>query len=145
MNNFKKLGLTALGTTLVASSALAGEISVSGDAGYTFSSEQVGGASATPAKALAGTARPASPLLVVRRRLEAGLALRRLPPLEPRPLPRFEVLVVVVVVVDALVFAGAGVGAAAAGCAGAGAGADEVDSAAALEDMVCVVLMQFKV
>jgi len=53
MNNFKKLGLTALGTTLVASSALAGEISVSGDAGYTFSSEQVGGASATPASGTA--------------------------------------------------------------------------------------------
>ncbi len=43
MNNLKKLGLTALGTTLVAGSAYAGEISVSGDAGYTFSSEQVGG------------------------------------------------------------------------------------------------------
>ena len=49
MNNLKKLGLTALGTTLVASSAFAGEISVSGDAGYTWSSESVGGAAATPA------------------------------------------------------------------------------------------------
>ena len=49
MNNLKKLGLTALGTTLVASSAFAGEISVSGDAGYTWSSESIGGASATPA------------------------------------------------------------------------------------------------
>ncbi len=49
MNNFKKLGLTALGTTLVAGSAFAGEISVSGDAGYTFSSEQIGGSSATTA------------------------------------------------------------------------------------------------
>ena len=35
MNTIKKIGLTALGTTLVASSAFAGEISVSGDAGYT--------------------------------------------------------------------------------------------------------------
>jgi len=49
MNKLKKIGLTALGTTLVASSAFAGEISVSGDAGYTWSSESVGGASATPA------------------------------------------------------------------------------------------------
>ena len=46
MNNLKKLGLTALGTTLVAGSAFAGEISVSGDAGYTWSSESVGGAAA---------------------------------------------------------------------------------------------------
>ena len=49
MNTIKKIGLTALGTTLVASSAFAGEISVSGDAGYTWSSESIGGASATPA------------------------------------------------------------------------------------------------
>jgi outer membrane protein OmpU len=42
MNTFKKIGLTALGTTLVASSAYAGELSVSGDAGYTWSSESVG-------------------------------------------------------------------------------------------------------
>ena len=49
MNKLKKIGLTALGTTLVASSAFAGEISVSGDAGYTWSSESVGGAAATPA------------------------------------------------------------------------------------------------
>ena len=48
MNTIKKIGLTALGTTLVASSAFAGEISVSGDAGYTWSSESGGGASATP-------------------------------------------------------------------------------------------------
>ena len=47
MNTIKKIGLTALGTTLVASSAFAGEISVSGDAGYTWSSESVGGSSAT--------------------------------------------------------------------------------------------------
>ena len=47
MNNLKKLGLTALGTSLVAGSAFAGEISVSGDAGYTFSSESVGGNAAT--------------------------------------------------------------------------------------------------
>ena len=49
MNTFKKIGLTALGTTLVASSAFAGEISVSGDAGYTWSSESIGGAAATTA------------------------------------------------------------------------------------------------
>ena len=49
MNKLKKIGLTALGTTLVASSAFAGEISVSGDAGYTWSSESVGGAAATNA------------------------------------------------------------------------------------------------
>ena len=49
MNTIRKIGLTALGTTLVASSAFAGEISVSGDAGYTWSSESGGGASATPA------------------------------------------------------------------------------------------------
>ena len=42
MNTFKKIGLTALGTTLVASSAIGGELSVSGDAGYTWSSESVG-------------------------------------------------------------------------------------------------------
>ena len=49
MNKFKKLGLTALGTTLVASSAFAGEITASGDAGYTWSSESIGGSAATPA------------------------------------------------------------------------------------------------
>ena len=49
MNTIKKIGLTALGTTLVASSAFAGEISVSGDAGYTWSSESIGGAAATTA------------------------------------------------------------------------------------------------
>ena len=42
MNTFKKIGLTALGTSLVAGSAYAGEITASGDAGYTFSSEQIG-------------------------------------------------------------------------------------------------------
>ena len=47
MNTIRKIGLTALGTTLVASSAFAGEISVSGDAGYTWSSESIGGAAAT--------------------------------------------------------------------------------------------------
>ena len=41
MNTIKKIGLTALGTTLVASSAFAGEISVSGDAGYTWSTEDM--------------------------------------------------------------------------------------------------------
>ena len=45
MNTIKKIGLTALGTTLVAGSAIAGEISASGDAGYTWSVEQ--GASTT--------------------------------------------------------------------------------------------------
>jgi outer membrane protein OmpU len=42
MNTLKKIGLTALGTSLVASSAYAGEITASGDAGYTWSSEEVG-------------------------------------------------------------------------------------------------------
>jgi len=42
MNTLKKIGLTALGTSLVAGSAYAGEITASGDAGYTFSSEQIG-------------------------------------------------------------------------------------------------------
>lgn len=39
MNIIKKIGLTALGTSLVASSAFAGELSVSGGAGYTYSNE----------------------------------------------------------------------------------------------------------
>ena len=42
MNTIKKIGLTALGTSLVASSAIAADFSVSGDAGYTWSSEAVG-------------------------------------------------------------------------------------------------------
>ena len=42
MNTIKKIGLTALGTTLVAGSAIAGEITASGDAGYTWASEAVG-------------------------------------------------------------------------------------------------------
>ena len=37
MNNLKKLGLTALGTTLIASSAFAGTMDVTGSAGITFS------------------------------------------------------------------------------------------------------------
>ena len=41
MNKLKKIGLTALGTTLVASSAIA-ETTVSGNTGYTWSSEEVG-------------------------------------------------------------------------------------------------------
>ena len=45
MNTFKKIGLTALGTSLVAGSAYAGEITASGDAGYTFSSESIGSSS----------------------------------------------------------------------------------------------------
>jgi len=36
MNNLKKIGLTALGTALVASSAVAGELSVTGTAGITY-------------------------------------------------------------------------------------------------------------
>ena len=42
MNTLKKIGLTALGTSLVAGSAYAGEITASGDAGYTYSSEEIG-------------------------------------------------------------------------------------------------------
>ena len=49
MNTLKKIGLTALGTSLVAGSAFAGEITASGDAGYTWSSESIGGSAATPA------------------------------------------------------------------------------------------------
>ena len=37
MNKFKKIGLTALATSLVASSAYAAEVSVSGAAGVTYS------------------------------------------------------------------------------------------------------------
>ena len=47
MNTFKKIGLTALGTSLVASSAIAADFTVSGDAGYTWSSEQVGSSPGT--------------------------------------------------------------------------------------------------
>ena len=36
MNNFKKIGLTALGTTLIASSAFAADMSVSGGASISF-------------------------------------------------------------------------------------------------------------
>ncbi len=42
MDKFKKIGLTALGTTLVASSAIAAEATVTGGTGYTWSSEEVG-------------------------------------------------------------------------------------------------------
>jgi outer membrane protein OmpU len=42
MNTLKKIGLTALGTSVVAGSASAGEITASGDAGYTFKSEEIG-------------------------------------------------------------------------------------------------------
>ena len=42
MNKLKKIGLTALGTSLVASSAYAADASVTGNVGYTFSSEEVG-------------------------------------------------------------------------------------------------------
>ena len=36
MNNLKKIGLTALGTSLIATSAYAGALSVSGGASITF-------------------------------------------------------------------------------------------------------------
>ena len=42
MNKLKKIGLTALGTSLVASSAIAADASLTGNAGYTWSSEEVG-------------------------------------------------------------------------------------------------------
>ena len=42
MNKLKKLGLTALGTSLVASSAIAADASLTGNVGYTYSSEEVG-------------------------------------------------------------------------------------------------------
>ena len=42
MNKLKKIGLTALGTSLVASSAIAADANVSGNTGYTWSSEEVG-------------------------------------------------------------------------------------------------------
>ena len=39
MNKFKKIGLTALATSLVASSAYAAEVSVSGSAGMVFKTQ----------------------------------------------------------------------------------------------------------
>jgi len=47
MNNLKKIGLTALGTTLIASSAFAADMSVSGGASLSFdqTSDKVGGSS----------------------------------------------------------------------------------------------------
>jgi outer membrane protein OmpU len=47
MNNLKKIGLTALGTTLIASSAFAADMSVSGGASISFdqTSDKVGGSS----------------------------------------------------------------------------------------------------
>ena len=39
MNKFKKIGLTALATSLVASSAYAAEVSVSGGAGFVFATK----------------------------------------------------------------------------------------------------------
>ena len=42
MNKLKKIGLTALGTSLVASSAIAADANVTGNTGYTWSSEEVG-------------------------------------------------------------------------------------------------------
>ena len=47
MNNIKKIGLTALATSLVASSAYAGEASVTGSVGYTWATKS--GSSGTPA------------------------------------------------------------------------------------------------
>ena len=42
MNKLKKIGLTALGTSLVASSAIAADANLTGNVGYTWSSEEVG-------------------------------------------------------------------------------------------------------
>ncbi len=42
MNKLRKIGLTALGTSLVASSAIAADASLTGNVGYTWSSEEVG-------------------------------------------------------------------------------------------------------
>jgi len=47
MNKFKKIGLTALATSLVASSAYAADVSVSGAAGMTFKTNSGNGAAAT--------------------------------------------------------------------------------------------------
>ncbi len=56
MNNLKKLGLTALGTALVTSSAVAGELSVTGVAGITYvgNSTQDNGASKLSQKSTIG-------------------------------------------------------------------------------------------
>jgi len=42
MDKLRKIGLTALGTSLVASSAIAADASLTGNVGYTWSSEEVG-------------------------------------------------------------------------------------------------------
>ena len=42
MNNFKKIGLTALGTSLIATSAFAGALSVSGGASITYAGKDKG-------------------------------------------------------------------------------------------------------
>ena len=47
MNKFKKIGLTALATSLVASSAYAAEVSVSGSAGMVFKTQDGNGSAAT--------------------------------------------------------------------------------------------------
>jgi len=47
MNKFKKIGLTALATSLVASSAYAAEVSVSGGAGVTWSTQSGTGSTAS--------------------------------------------------------------------------------------------------
>ena len=47
MNKFKKIGLTALATSLVASSAYSAEVSVSGSAGMVFKTQAGTGATAT--------------------------------------------------------------------------------------------------
>ena len=47
MNKFKKIGLTALATSLVASSAYAAEVSVSGSAGMVFKTQSGNGGAAT--------------------------------------------------------------------------------------------------
>ena len=42
MNNLKKIGLTALGTSLIATSAFAGSLDVTGSASITFSGKDKG-------------------------------------------------------------------------------------------------------
>jgi len=48
MNNLKKVGLSALAGSLVATSAMAGEMAVSGSAKVTFTDRQTGGVTGTP-------------------------------------------------------------------------------------------------
>ena len=48
MNNLKKVGLSALAGSLVATSAIAGEMSVSGSAKLTFTDRQTASLTGTP-------------------------------------------------------------------------------------------------